>query len=228
MVKFFNNNHTEFLSEINKFVVWCDQNFLDLNVSKTKEMVIDFRTKREAPPPVILKGSEVDRVKSFKYLGVVFDDMLNWKENTNSLIKKVNTRFYCFNKLKSFKISKHLLQMFYSSVISGVLSFGLTSWGGNISKGDSVRFNRLVKKAGKIIGESQDSIEITYNVKAQNKLTKIINDETHPLHTTFDTCRAVRSGRFRIPKVKTNRFLNSFVPRAMKIFNSNYSRSDNV
>ena len=74
--------------------------------------------------------------------------------------------------------------MIFSTVISGVLTCGLTSWGGTISKGDSVRFNRLVKKAGKIIGESQDSIEITYNIKAQNTLSKIINDETHPLHAT--------------------------------------------
>ena len=66
--------------------------------------------------------------------------------------------------------------MFYSPVISGVLTLVGPPLGGNISKGDSVRFNRLVKKAGKIIGESQDSIEITYNIKAQNTLSKIIND----------------------------------------------------
>ena len=32
--------------EIDHFIDWCDQNYLQLNVGKTKEMVIDFRKKK--------------------------------------------------------------------------------------------------------------------------------------------------------------------------------------
>ena len=37
------NNDFDYKNEISQFVNGCDENFLDLNVSKTKEMIIDFR-----------------------------------------------------------------------------------------------------------------------------------------------------------------------------------------
>ena len=46
-----------FLSQVDSFVNHCDTNYLELNVSKTKEMVIDFRQARSDPQPVDIKGS---------------------------------------------------------------------------------------------------------------------------------------------------------------------------
>ena len=70
------------------FVNWCNKNYLCLNVSKTKEMCIDFRKNQRCPEPVYIKGEAVERVGTYKYLGVVFDRRLNWKENINSVVKK--------------------------------------------------------------------------------------------------------------------------------------------
>ena len=55
---------------------WCDKNYLYLNVSKTKEMCIDFRKNQRSPNPVYIKGEAVERVDTYKYLGVVFDSKL--------------------------------------------------------------------------------------------------------------------------------------------------------
>ena len=64
-----------------KTVNWCDKNYLYLNVSKTKKMCIDFRKNQRCPKPVYVKGEAVERVDTYKYLGVVFDSKLNWKEH---------------------------------------------------------------------------------------------------------------------------------------------------
>ena len=42
-----------------------------------------------------IKGEAVERVETYKYLGVVFDTKLNLKENINSVLKKANTRMHC-------------------------------------------------------------------------------------------------------------------------------------
>ena len=42
-----------------------------------------------------IKGEAVERVDTYKYLGVVFDSKLNWKENINSVLKKVNLSREC-------------------------------------------------------------------------------------------------------------------------------------
>ena len=53
-------------------------------------MCIDFRKNQRCPKPDYIKGEAVERVDTYKYLRVVFDSKLNWKENINSVLKKVN------------------------------------------------------------------------------------------------------------------------------------------
>ena len=114
------------------FVNWCDKNYLHLNVSKTKEMCIDFRKNQRRPKPVYIKGEAVERVDTYKYLGVVFDSKLNWKENINSVLKKVNSRMYCMRKLSSFGINSDMLVVFiyfYNAVICSYYAwFCLLGW----------------------------------------------------------------------------------------------------
>jgi hypothetical protein len=50
------------------------ENNLTLNVNKTKEMIVDLREH----PPIHIDGTVVERVVSFKFLGVHITDKLNW------------------------------------------------------------------------------------------------------------------------------------------------------
>ena len=68
----------------------------------------------------------VERVDTYKYLGVVFDRKLNWKENINSVLKKVNSRMYCMGKLRSFGVNSDMLVTFYNAVICSLIMFGLS------------------------------------------------------------------------------------------------------
>ena len=47
-------------------------------------MLIDFRSNSIIPPPVIIKGSIVDRVVSYKYLGIVLNNKLTWGDHVDS------------------------------------------------------------------------------------------------------------------------------------------------
>ena len=66
-----------FLSEIDSFAIWCNDNFLDLNVKKTKEMIFDFCSKLKPHVPTVINDSEVEVVKTYKYLGTVIDGSYN-------------------------------------------------------------------------------------------------------------------------------------------------------
>ena len=67
-------------------------------------MIIDFRKNRTRPNSIVIKGVEAERVSTYKYLGVVFDSSLNWKENTNTIIQKAYSCIQCLRKLRSFDI----------------------------------------------------------------------------------------------------------------------------
>ena len=139
--------------QIENFVNWCDKNYLYLNVSKTKERCIDFRKNQRCPTPVYIKGKAVKRVDTCKYLGVVFDSKLNWKENINSVLKKVNSRMYCMRKLRLFGVNSDMLVTFYNAVTGSVC------WGGNISKLDRGRLEKIVKKSRSCCGKALDNFK---------------------------------------------------------------------
>ena len=97
-----NGLDSNYIEEVYRFVKWCEENYLILNVSKTKEMIIDFRRQKSTPTPLVINNETVEIVHTYKYLGFTVDDKLNWHEHCNELIKKINKRMYFLRKLKSF------------------------------------------------------------------------------------------------------------------------------
>ena len=76
-----NTDETVYSSEVDQLVDWCGDNNLELNVSKTKEMVIDFRRKKTPTTPLLIKGQTVEMVDSFQFLGTTISKNLKWEDN---------------------------------------------------------------------------------------------------------------------------------------------------
>ena len=64
-----NADETPYREEVQRMVGWCADNNLKLNVSKTKEMIVDFRKKKTPIHPLSINGVEVEQVESFRFLG---------------------------------------------------------------------------------------------------------------------------------------------------------------
>ena len=57
--------------EINNVAEWCTENNLLLNVSKTEEMIVDFRKKEAKTHTCVdITGADVERVNCFRLLGI--------------------------------------------------------------------------------------------------------------------------------------------------------------
>ena len=67
--------------------------------------------------------------------------------------------------------------MFFTSVISSVLTYGCVCWGGNVSKQDRDRLNKIIKKAESIVGKRQNRFDTYYLGRLTNKLTDILHDD---------------------------------------------------
>ena len=214
-----------YLQQVQVFVEACEKNFLELNVSKTKEMVIEFRKNVEAPIPVTIRGTEVERTRTYKYLGVTLNDKLTWGDHVDTVIKKLNARSYCLRKMASFNVRTEILTIFYNSILCNVWRYCLICWGGNASKSERNRIDGVIKRAGRVIGKSQQSVDTIYQCVLQSKLDFINNDESHPLYGQLcGQCRAGGNGRLRLPVLRTNRYRDSFIPRAIKCYNANFKR----
>ncbi len=85
-----NNDETAYLDEVERLTSRCQDNCLSLNVSKTKELIVDFRRRQQRPyTPLMISGTPVERASSFKYLGVNISEDLTWTTHIQTQVKKV-------------------------------------------------------------------------------------------------------------------------------------------
>ncbi|XP_051791640.1 uncharacterized protein LOC127530035 [Erpetoichthys calabaricus] len=172
----------EYRNLIKDFVKWCDSNHLQLNTSKTKELVEDFRSPRPLMDTVIIRGDCVQMVQTYKYLGVQLDDKLDWTANTDALCKKGQSPLYFLRRLASFNICNKMLQMFYQTVVASALFYTVVCWGGSIKKRDASCLDKLVRKASSIVGMELDSLTSVAEQQALSRLLSIMENPLHPLN----------------------------------------------
>jgi len=111
-------------SVVDSFVEWCGLNNLQLNITKTKELVVDFRKQRTHPKPVSIRGTEVDIVEEYKYLGVYIDNKMDKTKNTEALYNKGQSRLYFLRRLcRTHNVCRTMKQMFYHSVVASVIFY---------------------------------------------------------------------------------------------------------
>ena len=126
-------------------------------------------------------------------------------------------------KLRSFGVNSEMLVILYNAVICRITMFGSVCWGGNISKLDRGRMEKIVKKAGHVVGKPLDSFKTLHEKRLYRKLMQILNDPTRPMRHYFDSRRSNRSGRFFLLRTNTNRYKALFLPLALSVFNENYT-----
>ncbi len=94
-----NNDEISYHKELNN-----QESSLLLSVSKTKELVTDFRKKeRKTHTPVYISGAEVEQVNSFRFLGISITENLSWSSHTTTMRKKAQKWLYFLGKLKRAK-----------------------------------------------------------------------------------------------------------------------------
>ena len=86
------SDESEYRHEVSSLVSWCDTNNLQLNASKTREMIVDFRKRKNPLAPIIVNGDSIERVDYFKFLGTIISSDLAWENNTDAVVKKAQQR----------------------------------------------------------------------------------------------------------------------------------------
>ncbi|KAK3521213.1 hypothetical protein QTP70_001051 [Hemibagrus guttatus] len=212
------NNETAYLEEIRNLENWCQKNNLLLNVSKTKELIVDFSTKQErnCQTPVISE-SPVERMDSFRYLGVHITQDLSWSCHINTVVKKARQRLYHLRCLRDFRLPSKVLRNFYSCTIESILTLNITTWFGNSTMQDRRALQRVVRSAECIIHTKLPDLHSIYSKRCWTKARNIVKDLSHPNNGLFPL---LRSGKLlRSLKANTERLRRSFFPQAIETLN---------
>lgn len=184
---------------------------------------MDLRRRRNPPrpphTPISIKGKTVEKVGTYKYLGVHLNDRLDWSDNTVALYKKGQSRLFFLRRLRSFNVCKRLLTRFYHAAVASVLFFSVAVWGGGLKNADKDKINKIVKKANSVVGGGLDGLAEVAERRRSSKLRSIMDNPSHPLFQELSARKSVFSQRLTLPQIKTDRFGGSFVPAAIKGFN---------
>ena len=216
-----NSDLNNFHSQVSLFVQWCIDHFLDLNVPKTKELIFDFRQSNNSHELIKIGSESVEQVREYKYLGVIFDDKLDWRSHCNKLISKLNTRMYLLRQLNSFQVNINIMSLYSNGCIIGILKFCLTAWGGNIRCQERNLIERVLKSVNKITKRFDNPLDFDtiFVTVCQSFLSKIIKDQSHPLFKEIRFSK-VRDNRLLHLTTNTTRFLNSFLPLSIRNHNN--------
>jgi hypothetical protein len=89
-----NNDKTACREEVKHLAVLCQDNNLSLNVSKTTELIVDYRKRRAEQAPINIDVAVVELAESFKFLGVHITNKLSWSKHTKTVVKKARQHLF--------------------------------------------------------------------------------------------------------------------------------------
>ena len=102
---------------------------MELNPRKCKEMIINFLQYRiPCDQSMLVNGQHVERVRSFKLLGVYLSEDLTWKIHVDHILRKANSRLFSIRLLKKAGLNHTDLIIFYCSVIRSMLEYASPVW----------------------------------------------------------------------------------------------------
>jgi hypothetical protein len=108
---------------------WTQANKLTINTDKTHYVIFSNRNFDAPSLPLITLNNQVLELKTnTKFLGVVLDKTLSFKEHTAYIRSKIAKSIGILFKAKQ-KLPNSLLKSLYDSFIYSYLSYGIEVWG---------------------------------------------------------------------------------------------------
>lgn len=119
---------TEIYKTLEDVIQWLDKNKLKINIEKTK--LINFKTYKSKDIELNISYNNllIQKINSAKFLGIILDTHLSWKEHIDSLCKKINKFVFALRKLKDVT-SRHTSVMVYHAYVCSIIRYGIVVWG---------------------------------------------------------------------------------------------------
>ena len=136
---------------------WFNQNKLSLNTSKTKYILFPpskYRNQADINLNSIKVSNKIiQSVPHIKFLGVVIDEYLDWKEQLKVKCNTISKNIGILCRLKNL-LSTNIKKVIYNSLVAPHFHYGIVAWGA-LHTSDFKRLYLLQKKAIRILCRSK-------------------------------------------------------------------------
>ena len=115
-------------TQIQNVINWMKVNMLKLNLTKTNYMIFTHKTpKYKQLNNFKFHGNSdylIENKSHCKYLGLIIDNRLNWKEHINNLENRLSKIVGILYKIRQF-INKKSLKLIVNSLLISKLKYGI-------------------------------------------------------------------------------------------------------
>jgi len=198
---------------------WCQKNKLELNVKKTQLLIIKKQSVSYHPVNGIKNKDHI------KLLGVIIQENLKWNNHIISTVKSASSSLYLIRKCRNI-LTHNQLVILYNSYILSKLCYAGPAWM-YIPKSLQAHLMKLYRRCHKIICGDQCKDNCLQNpLDHQRRMSfhlfqNIQLHENHPLKSLFPPI-LTNTKKLLMPKIKTDRFKNSFIPQMTLLYNSTF------
>ncbi|GFG29580.1 hypothetical protein Cfor_01706 [Coptotermes formosanus] len=121
----FNINVNQTFEDIN---TWFQANILTLNFNKTH--YLEFKTKNyyNVKTQITYDEESITNATEIKFLGLIIDDTLSWRQHIDQIISKISTACYALRNIKHI-VPLDTLKVIYFAHIHSIISYGIILWG---------------------------------------------------------------------------------------------------
>ena len=200
---------------VDKVICWSDDNKMQLNAEKCKELRISFNVNAVEMDPIVVNGKNLEVV--------TINSKLTWNDHIDDVVKKINKRLYFLSQLKRAKVKPKDLALFYTSCIRSVADYAIPAIYYSLPQYLKNDLIRLEKRAIAIIMLNVDyrsrnikPMEIHHENLCDNFFRSVLLDTNHKishlLPQRHDSGHFLRNeNKFNIPFIKTDSTKNSFI-----------------
>ena len=116
-------DYSDLQIDINAISDWVDNNYLHLNVQKCKFMPVSRKRTQYLLPTLKLCGQELQKVDTYKYLGLIMSSDLSWSKHIDSICSKAKRLLGILYRLFSEHSSSDTLFKLYLSLVRPHLEY---------------------------------------------------------------------------------------------------------
>ena len=227
-----------FNEEIDKITNWLKCNKLSVNISKTNYTIFTNKCLNNTHISIKLAGCQIVCESSLKFLGIIIDNKLTWKNHINVICNKISKGIGVMYKLHMLPI--HILKMIYNAIVVPYLNYANIAWG-NAADVYLSRLLKLQKRAIRIVNHDlflAHTMPIFYSLKlltfydiykyqlgvfmflCYNKILPSCILNYFTLNLTIHSYVTRNAQKFHLPKVRTSLSHKSLLFQGPLLWNS--------
>ena len=153
-------DYLDLQADINALAMWLADHKLTLNVKKCKSLLISRKRSSfiSSLPPISINNSALDKVQSYRYLGVTITADLSWSDHINLICTKARKQLgFIYRKLYGHAMPS-TLKTLYTTFVRPHLEYAVPVWNPHLKRYSGTRVRTEI------------SLQDLYKIMAWSKL----------------------------------------------------------